>query len=151
MVMLTAATRFMPDSGLAAGPPLISAGMTMTEDVVEPPWFDTVLERLEQFLELPRGWDAYDAAPVSLEAAQTVLTVLALISDRSTPEPTLVPLPSGGVQIEWYYPRLEIEVEVHSALHLTALCEDVLLGEEEELELSADLSPLVRWIHLFPA
>ena len=81
---------------------------------------------------LPEGWDSYGAACVDHNAIRYVLRLLLRISSANTPAPSLVPLPDGGVQIEWHTTvgDLEIEVSENGLLRIYAPG----LADQEECE-----------------
>jgi hypothetical protein len=79
-----------------------------------PPWFDPVMDRLEELFRLDPGWDSYGAAAVKGQYAIRLLWILArLMSDR-TPIPRLAPTTLGGISAEWYMDGFEIEITVET-------------------------------------
>lgn len=61
-------------------------------------------QRLEQFKQLPEGWDSYGSRPISPKAIDMTESILAkAISDRELglPLPFMVPTSKGGVGLEW--------------------------------------------------
>lgn len=74
---------------------------------------DSQLSQLASFADLPENWDSYEArriSPAAIEVARALL--------RAVPAAALVvPLPDGGIQIEWDradgYCEIEIAVFPH--------------------------------------
>lgn len=79
---------------------------------VIPAWVDAVLPRFAELLMLRPDWDSYGGRPLTNENFEAALNVLGHVMGPDTPAPWIVPLPSGGVQLEWHDGALEIEVIV---------------------------------------
>jgi hypothetical protein len=75
-------------------------------------WRPEVEVKLAELLALPAGWNSYAAAPIAPEATQRALALLDAAMPFNGQLPSLVPLSSGGVQIEWHVNGLDIEIEV---------------------------------------
>jgi hypothetical protein len=67
---------------------------------------------LNQLLDLPDDWDGDGAAPVDVTAARSAMDFLESIADLDTLRPEILPVPSGGVQLEWLVGGVGLEVEV---------------------------------------
>lgn len=90
-------------------------GRCLSTAGVRPPWVDIAEVQLKELLALRRGWDGRWAAPVTVEAVETVIGVLeALMTETSLP-PQFFPLADGGIQLEWHAGGDDIEVEVDGA------------------------------------
>jgi hypothetical protein len=85
-------------------------------------WSDIFLEssfrRIGALLQLKSGWDSYGAEPISPVAANKAKDLLTSISaplldfyPRILPY-AIVPMPNGGVQLEWKGAARDLEVEV---------------------------------------
>lgn len=106
------------------------------------PWSLYVDRQLSEFSQLRPGWDSYGARPISsaaIEAARRFLTCLALIVPAvpRLPQPRIVPLVTGGVQLEWDTTDggwTEIEFHPDGSVQIDA--ED-LVGNEWDVELPA--------------
>lgn len=100
-----------------------------------PAWLWRMFEHVKELLSLPRGWNSYAAAPVTLAAATALLeTVRDAMSDR-TPFPHISPLSSGGIQVEWHERDLDIEVAIDEGGHSSMWFEDARTGRAGELPL----------------
>lgn len=97
-----------------------------------PSWFWRLLDRVKGLLELQPGWNGHSAAPVPGRAAATLLQMAASAFDETTPQPSITPLSSGGVQMEWHEPDIEIEVLIDAAGTAHVWYEDSRTGEEGE-------------------
>lgn len=75
-----------------------------------PSWFDPLVQGLIDLRTLPPNWDSYNAMPVNTKLVDTALTFMSGLLGPSSPAPRVVPLSSGGLQLEWH--RNEIDVEV---------------------------------------
>lgn len=80
------------------------------------------LSRLAEIGALPERWDGLQAAPAAIDALVVAAHLLVTLSREDELRPHLVPLPSGGVQLEWHVAgnSLEIEVDHRGMPHLFA-------------------------------
>ncbi len=78
-----------------------------------PPWFGAVVERLGQYLSLGEDWNGYGENAITTQAVVRTVSLLTQVAMKG-PEPAVVPMPDGGIQIEWHYGGTEIEIEVPS-------------------------------------
>jgi hypothetical protein len=70
-----------------------------------PDWLPAVADRLVTISALPDDWDRYGGRATDPRHFGTVLRILARVMDESSELPWIVPLPSGGLQLEWDGPR----------------------------------------------
>lgn len=80
-----------------------------------PTWMVSILPKLNLLLRLPPNWNSYGSAPVSRHAIHRVFHFLLHGLPSTTPAPSIVPTPSGCVQLEWHQDHIDIEIEFHSA------------------------------------
>lgn len=73
---------------------------------------ETLVDRLNVLLGLPKGWDGASGARISQSAALTATEWLDRLADDNTVPPQVFPLATGGVQIEWLVAGNSFEVEV---------------------------------------
>jgi hypothetical protein len=73
-------------------------------------WLRPTVNSVIRALSLPRGWDTYDALPISHRSAEGALTFLATVIDPDSAPPAVVPLADGGVQVEWHRGGLDVEI-----------------------------------------
>jgi hypothetical protein len=106
----------------------------------EPAWAHPVFSALADLLELRPNWDSYGGLPLTNENFASAIGFLARIMDDDTEPPWVVPLPSGGVQLEWHREDLDVEVVIDRDRSVV-LIED--RGEELEAPLGRALSVLL--------
>jgi hypothetical protein len=99
----------------------------------EPPaWFWVLLEQVKSLLALAPGWNSHAAAVVPGRAAATLIEIVGATFDDDTPAPFVTPLASGGLQMEWHEPDLEVEVAIDSTGAAHVWYEDARGSEEGE-------------------
>ena len=75
-------------------------------------WISEAVDSLNSLLALEENWDSYGARKVSLETALSTIVLLNSVMDDRTPPPSIVPTPSGNIQLEWHRSKIDLEVEV---------------------------------------
>ena len=70
--------------------------------------------QIRQISMLPADWNSYGARPVSIQAINEAIRAVSYLSASHMPIPDAVPLPSGGVQLEWRDSVFDIEIRVDS-------------------------------------
>jgi len=92
------------------------------------------LADLERIATRRRGWDGSDGLPLAADALVTAARLVVHLSRDDELLPHLVPLSTGGVQLEWHVAgySLEIEVDRRGRPHFLAVTAsgDVMLDEE---------------------
>ena len=63
---------------------------------------------IEGIQALPAGWDSYGGKAIDETAAQTAVALIAALSQS----PQIVPLGTGGIQIEWRLDGIEVEITI---------------------------------------
>ena len=76
---------------------------------------EVAVDAVNRLLRLPQGWDADGASAVSEVAAVTAVEWLDQLATDNTPVPHVVPLASGGLQLEWVAGGQAFEIEVGPA------------------------------------
>ena len=108
-----------------------------------------IAAKLNAFLALPPGWNSYGASPIREESVETTWRLLSCVLEPRMPLPYVVPLPTGGVQLEWHTERIDLEIEIEGPDRMAVYYQ---LGEEErECEVSVDLTPIVEAMELLRA
>ena len=100
-----------------------------------PFWFSKVVDSLNLLLGLEENWDSYGARNVSLETAHAAIVLLYSVMGDQTPIPSIVPVPSGNVQLEWHRSGIDLEVEITPSRRYSIFYQD-------ENETSEDESPI---------
>lgn len=75
-----------------------------------PAWSDSVIKQVVDVLTLPPNWNSYGAPTIDRAAAQNAVNFLVTRMHASTPAPSIVPLSSGGIQLEWHRRGIDLEV-----------------------------------------
>ena len=69
-----------------------------------------VVNKLDTFFDLKRDWNSYGAEPIRTKC----IAIAAILSTQVRFDLTdIVPLPNGGVQLEWKADGVEIECEIN--------------------------------------
>ena len=76
-----------------------------------PSWLPEAVASLNSLLALGENWDSYGACTVSEEVALVTLRLLQSVMGEQTPLPSIVPTPSGNIQLEWHKSGIDLEVE----------------------------------------
>jgi hypothetical protein len=113
-------------------------------------WLDrnAILGSIEELGRLEEGWNGYGAdriEPRMMKTAKAFVTSLAV----STPQPQVVPMTRGRLQLEWHRGNRSLELEFESPTSIRYLKFDPDRGVEEEESISADdtrqLKELLHW------
>lgn len=83
----------------------------VTRATMRSQWFEHLLWRLRSLLSLRPNWNGYGELPVHPASAKRVVALLNEISYVGD-APAVVPLPDGGLQLEWHHAERSLEVEV---------------------------------------
>jgi hypothetical protein len=80
------------------------------------------LGRMARFRGLQEGWDGRRGRPVSDLAFQVAASIAVQLIAEGDPKLQMVPLPRGGIQLEWHVMDndLEIEVSENGKIHILA-------------------------------
>lgn len=125
------------------------AGYSLPQHELTPPrWIGEATRRCAELLRLNPNWDSYGAEKISPSIIRTVLLILVKLMKENTPFPDLVPISSGGVQIEWHINNVDLELEVLSPLRFVAyyLSQDDKTEWEEKMSVY-DLANLDAPLH----
>jgi hypothetical protein len=117
-----------------------------------PPQWSWQLEPVKRVLEclsLPPNWNSYGGKSPSLDTARAAIEFIDMIPYEDPPRPRVIPLSSGGIQLEWHNGERDLEVDFRP--DGSALCLKVNAGEdgeEEELKSvsSSDVETLLAWL-----
>lgn len=75
-----------------------------------PAWFDPLMQGLVDLLTLPPDWDSYGAGTIDPKLVDEALAFTHGILGPTSPAPRVVPLSSGGLQLEWHRKGIDLEV-----------------------------------------
>jgi len=106
----------------------------------QPPWAYKVLSKTNDLLNLNLAWDSYSAIAIQKKSVEKMLDILFSLASSTTPAPSLVPLPDGGVQIEWHDGTRDLELSFQSDGNLSAY----YFSPEKELEQANPSRELIK-------
>lgn len=110
-----------------------------------PPWFDPLMQGFFDLLTLPPNWNTYGSGQIDSNVVQVALNFVAGILGPSTPAPRVVPLSSGGVQIEWRRKGIDLEIVFDTGEQPCFYYRNRITGEESDHMLPTE-SALLRSI-----
>lgn len=111
-----------------------------------PVWLDPVMQQLRMLIALQQDWDSYGAPPLDPHVLRSAVRLLMRSMREETPAPFLVPLSTGGLQLEWHQGGFDIEVEVLASHRYAAFVRDRRSGHEWEGSVGEDGGPLWRFL-----
>jgi hypothetical protein len=112
-------------------------------------WHRDVVERLNELTSLSRGWDGYQAPPVSFDTAHFAMQMLEAITRENATSPQIVPGTSGDLQVEWHTDNGDVELHVIRPGRVSAWRHGVDTAEEgEELALTNDFTAVAAWVRM---
>jgi len=75
-----------------------------------PAWFDALAQGFVDLLTLPPDWDSYGAGPIDPVLVNTGMNFINGLLGPASPAPRVVPLSSGGLQMDWHRGSVDLEV-----------------------------------------
>ena len=75
------------------------------------PWVLTCLAKISEFSQLPANWDSYGSNPISGAAVKMSLRFLFEAPMLLISEPTVSPVPGGGLGFHWRVENRDLELE----------------------------------------
>lgn len=112
-------------------------------------WLTLVEARLNELLRLQANWDGFGAGPVRTDVVQFALQLLSQVLEPDRRAPQIVPLPNGGIQLEWHFAAIDLEIEIKEPNKVWASLEE-RRQEPSELELRSDFAKLAPWTRKLP-
>ena len=107
-----------------------------------PDWFQPVADRLRHLLALQDGWDGPGTLRVEAAVVERTFGALFAVTAQNTPPPSIAPGQDGSLQLAWYVPEFDLEINIPRSGHPSAwLYEHNNSGQEIELSLT---SPQLR-------
>jgi hypothetical protein len=103
------------------------------------------VKTLIELLELPAGWNSYNAKPIRKENVTFAVDLLSRLMHENTPGPSVVPKVRGGVQLEWHTRGVNLEISIDSPDRVKFFAEDIS-GSQEPVEKDLDETVLARWV-----
>jgi hypothetical protein len=105
-------------------------------------WHQDIVDTLCRYLALPPNWDSYGGKPLRHDAGMFTLQVLNSVLGPSIPAPHIVPIPDGGVQVEWHQNQLDIELYIAAPYVCELTVNDLESGETKVFVLTSDFHHL---------
>jgi len=75
-----------------------------------PAWFDALMQGFVDLLTLSTNWDSYGAGAIDSKLVHGAVNFINGLLGPATPAPRVVPLSSGGLQLEWHRQGIDLEV-----------------------------------------
>lgn len=105
-----------------------------------------VIQRAAELALLPRGWNSYDASPVSGTALHRTLEFLLEYVASGVDRPVVVPTVRGGLQLEWHNNGVDVEVEMTPEGPVSLFAEDGTTGETDDVNLIGNEDRMRQWL-----
>lgn len=110
-------------------------------------WRDAVVSKLNELVALERGWDGYQAGPVSFENASFALRMLEACCGVDAPMPQIVPGVVGDLQVEWHIGNTDIELDIRGPNNVHAwICNEQTGPNGHEFALTNDFTIVAKWL-----
>jgi hypothetical protein len=97
-----------------------------------PKWVEPTISGFIAIQTLPDNWDSYAGKKISWELIRQSLDTLGLIMEEGSPEPSVVPLGNGGVQLEWHRRQQDLEITFASGEFAQFFYSNQITGERHE-------------------
>ena len=75
-----------------------------------PAWFDPLMQGFVDLLTVLQNWDSYGAGPIDAKVVHEAMNLINGLLGPTSPAPRVVPLSSGGLQLEWRRQGIDLEV-----------------------------------------
>lgn len=108
--------------------------------------FIEAVQRMIELLELPPGWNSYNAKPIRKENVTFAIDLLGRLMRENTPLPNVIPMVRGGVQFEWHTNGIDLEISIYSPHEVRFAAEDLRQGGEPVEEVGPKLTTVGDWI-----
>lgn len=76
------------------------------------PWVADCALRISEFARLPQDWDSHGSNPVTVDALKTALLFISESPLELIPEPSVSPVPGGGLGFHWQADGRDLEIEI---------------------------------------
>ena len=108
--------------------------LTVESERPEPEWLYPALAQLKHLTTLREDWDSYGGLPPSDEVLVNAARLLSNLLDKDASAPSIVPTPSGGVQLEWQTETDDLEILIGPNAQVSGFRVNRDSGREVELE-----------------
>jgi len=100
-----------------------------------PAWFDPLMQGFVDLLTLLPNWDSYGAGSIDPNIVQAAIESMNALLGPNSPAPRVVPLCSGGLQLEWHRKGIAVEIVFNPGETPSLYYKKRATGEEGEHEL----------------
>lgn len=107
------------------------------------------LKEVQTLLALPDGWDSYGALSPNAVAVAATASLLDWCSSLGISDPSAVPTPQGGIQLEWHEGGKDLELHCRPDGFVDLFGEDQAGGEQAERTVHLGGPLLERWVRKF--
>lgn len=128
----------------------LSQGVQGVQVIKVPPEWTWQIEPIKKILEalvLSDNWDSYGGRAPRMEAASAAIDFISLIGQEDPPRPRVIPLGTGGIQLDWRNGQRELEVEFGRDGSIEVL---KIEGDNDEESIPsfnlADITGLFAWL-----
>lgn len=113
-------------------------------------WQDLVRIQLSSIADLNKGWDGYDADPIS---GDTVLFTFQILSDMWLPGltvPDICPMSNDAIMVEWtHHNDCGLTLEIYGPYQINFSFEDIREDSLEEGKIAQNLVSIDKYLELF--
>lgn len=114
-------------------------------------WQKEPVLRIAECSTLKENWDSYGGHAPSFDTVLAAIDLIDAIPQHEPPRPRIVPLATGGIQLEWKVDQRELDIEIGSDSTYRYLKFDpsITSGElENELPLNSlsEVEDLLSWL-----
>lgn len=103
--------------------------------------FNTI-ERTTPLARLTDNWNSYNALQPKYEAINGAIYLASRLFVEDLPEPDVMPVPNGNVQLEWSCHDMYLEMEVQSKHRVEVFYEDLRTQTQLEFVITHDFTKL---------
>jgi len=120
------------------------SGRWVPQQYFDPGFKEAVVAQLNALRQLAEGWDGYHGCAINHAIVDAAIAVIQRLKPHLAPRPRIVPLTSGGLQLEWNTPvrSLELEFETTSTIHYLRWQPSAQIEDEDVI--AADDTPKVE-------
>ena len=111
-----------------------------------PGWFDPVMQGFADLITLDPKWDSYRGKIIERAVIEKAIAVLDALLTPTSPAPSIVPLSSGGLQVEWHRSDQDLEIVFEPRQTPEFSYKNARSGAEEEGLVSSRWGLLIQLI-----
>lgn len=135
----------LPEVGVSVQENTVVVFLKTALEVSSARWFNRTITEIVGLMWLPKDWNSYSPKRIEPKTIEKMLAVLLAILDPDSTPPTVVPTTRGGVQVEWHWNGIDLEIEAFNSSKLEFFFSGPTGDEEGSIE--ADPTTLKRFTH----